>query len=83
MKHVAVIPMAGKGLRFVRDGFKTPKPLIQIDNEYMFVKVCKSIPKPDKWIFIYDKDIDVKYNLEHWVTECSVIKFKLIFILFI
>jgi NDP-sugar pyrophosphorylase family protein len=69
MKHVAVIPMAGKGLRFVKDGFKTPKPLIQIDNEYMFVKVCKSIPRPDKWIFIYDKDIDVKYNLEQIINS--------------
>lgn len=64
MKNVAVIPMAGKGLRFVKDGFKTPKPLIQIENEYMFVKVCKSIPKPDKWIFIYDKNIDAEYNIE-------------------
>ena len=69
MKHVAIIPMAGKGLRFINQGYKNPKPLIEIENEYMFLKVCKSIPKPDKWIFIYNQLIDDKYNLEKIINN--------------
>lgn len=69
MKHVAVIPMAGKGLRFTKEGFNVPKPLIKIENNYMFLKVCKAIPKPDKWIFIYNQLIDDEYNMEKIIND--------------
>ena len=39
------MPMAGRGERFVRAGYTTPKPLIEIEpNTPMFVKATNSLP---------------------------------------
>lgn len=47
-----ILPMAGRGSRFTKDGYTIPKPLIKIDNEPMVVKAVNCLPKCDKNIFI-------------------------------
>lgn len=52
MRRVNLIPMAGEGQRFIDAGFRTPKPLIDINGMPMVVRAAKSLPDADKWIFI-------------------------------
>jgi bifunctional N-acetylglucosamine-1-phosphate-uridyltransferase/glucosamine-1-phosphate-acetyltransferase GlmU-like protein len=40
-----IIPMAGAGSRFSEFGFKTPKPLIQVDDKNMVTKAVSCLPK--------------------------------------
>ena len=52
MRRVNMIPMAGEGQRFVDAGYKTPKPLIDINGLPMVVRAAKNLPSADLWIFI-------------------------------
>jgi len=52
MRRVNLIPMAGVGQRFIDAGYKTPKPLIDINGLPMVVRAAKSLPSADLWIFI-------------------------------
>src|SRR5690606_33064919 len=49
--QINLIPMAGKGSRFRKYGYKISKPLIQIDSLPMVVKACNSFPNAESWIF--------------------------------
>ena len=56
-KFICIMPMAGSGLRFKKYGYETPKPLIKVDGEPMFIKAAKSFPKYFKWLFIANKNL--------------------------
>ena len=58
--------MAGEGLRFKKYGFKTPKPLIKINQEPMFIKAAKSFPSYLKWLFIVNKKLKSKGNFNKY-----------------
>src|SRR5262245_55258812 len=47
-----IIPMAGSGTRFVRAGFKTIKPLIEVDGRPMIEHVVRMFPGEHKFLFI-------------------------------
>ncbi len=57
---VCVMPMAGEGNRFKKYGYITPKPLIKIKNEPMFLKAVKSFPRNLNWVFIANEKINLK-----------------------
>ena len=46
-----ILPMAGKGSRFVKDGFEVPKPLIDVDGKPMVVRAVECLPKSENVIF--------------------------------
>ena len=47
-----IIPMSGVGNRFIKAGYKTPKPLIIIDEKPIIEHVCNLFGKNDKFTFI-------------------------------
>jgi dTDP-glucose pyrophosphorylase len=47
-----VIPMAGLGSRFSKNGFQLPKPLIKINNEAMIVHAIRSLNIPGNYYFL-------------------------------
>jgi NDP-sugar pyrophosphorylase family protein len=47
-----IIPMSGSGSRFLDAGYKTPKPLIEIDGLPMIERVLKLYPGIEDVIFI-------------------------------
>jgi dTDP-glucose pyrophosphorylase len=52
-----VIPMAGAGIRFIKAGFKNPKPFINVLNKFMIFHVIDNINIPGaKYIFLCQKD---------------------------
>lgn len=59
-----LIPMAGNGERFKKQGFKNPKPLIDVNGEPMIKKVVDSLNIDANYIFITKKDHKEIYNLE-------------------
>ena len=42
-----LMPMGGLGSRFAKEGYKTPKPLIEVDGKPMFMRALDSF-KPLK-----------------------------------
>jgi NDP-sugar pyrophosphorylase family protein len=65
-----VIPMAGLGSRFSKNGYKIPKPLILVDGVPMIHKVIDHLPASDKWIFLVRQE-----HIEHYQVD-QVIKKK-------
>jgi dTDP-glucose pyrophosphorylase len=49
---VNVIPLAGEGRRYADAGYTTPKPLVPVNGLPMVVRAARSLPPPDKWVFI-------------------------------
>ena len=64
-----IIPMAGKGSRFLQEGYKTPKPLIKINNQPMVVNAAKSLPVSEEYKFIYNKDIMGNLNFKESISK--------------
>ena len=73
-----VIPMAGRGKRFVDAGYHSPKPLIDIAGQYMIELVVKNLTPAvaHRFIFICQKEHLNDYPLEETlrsITKESVI----------
>lgn len=54
---IGIMPMAGRGERFKRFGYKLPKPLIEIKNKPMFLKSALTFPRSLNWIFIFKNNL--------------------------
>lgn len=53
---VSLIPLAGRGQRFVNEGYLTPKPLLKIGGIPMIVQAANSLPKTEKMAFAVLKE---------------------------
>lgn len=63
-----VIPMAGKGSRFVNAGYAFPKPLIDVHGRTMIEVVIKNLKPssvPHRFIFICQREHYEKYDLHN------------------
>lgn len=47
-----IIPMTGSGQRFIDGGYKTPKPLIEVDGKPIIEHVVNLFPDEENFIFI-------------------------------
>lgn len=68
-----VIPMAGRGNRFVQAGYTNPKPLIDIYDHFMIEYVVKNL-KPNRehrFIYICQKEHVEKFNLKTILKKIS------------
>ena len=62
MSNSLVIPLAGYGKRFVREGYKTLKPFLKIDKKNnMLDLIIGNFPRNTKKIFVVRKNIQTKY----------------------
>lgn len=63
-----LVPMAGLGSRFAREGYKLAKPLIPVSGRAMSIQAIRNLPETPSTIFILRKDIpdvdEVIYQLE-------------------
>lgn len=67
-----ILPMAGRGSRFEKEGYKLPKPLINVDGEAMVIKAVECLPKCDNIIFICLSEHTNRYKL----SETLLRKYK-------
>ena len=78
-----LIPMAGAGSRFVKAGFNSPKPLIDVSGEPMISWAMKSFDFLDKFknyqlIFVILDVHDKEYNLGNELKKLFGVKSKII-----
>ncbi len=68
-----VIPMAGRGSRFAKAGYKLPKPLIDVHGKPMIEYVTKNIrPKCEhRFIYISQSEHIERYNLHEELSRMS------------
>jgi len=61
-----VVPMAGRGSRFAKEGYELPKPLIDVNGKHMIEVVLNNLkPTCDhRFIFVCQNEHIEKYDLE-------------------
>ena len=69
-----VIPMAGLGSRFKLSGYTVPKPLIPIDDKPMIQHAVDTLGIKGNYIFICQKEHNLKPHLEAIYPGCKVIE---------
>ena len=57
-----LIPMAGEGSRFAKEGYTFPKPLIDVEGKPMIQKVVENLSFPAEFIFLVRKEHLHKYE---------------------
>jgi NDP-sugar pyrophosphorylase family protein len=57
-----LIPMAGEGSRFVREGYRLPKPLIDVDGKPMIQRVVENLNFNAEYIFLVRKEHIMAYS---------------------
>lgn len=74
-----VIPMAGRGSRFAKEGYKEPKPLIQIGGKRMIEVVVNNLRplQAHRFIFVCQNEHLIKYDykseLERIAPGCIIV----------
>lgn len=75
-----VIPMAGLGSRFAREGYLEPKPLIAVGHTPMIKVVIDNLrpSRPHRFVFICQKQhvatYDLRSALSMWAPGCVIIE---------
>ena len=64
-----LIPMAGEGARFLKEGYKDPKPLIDISGKPMILQAAAALPRSDRWVFVCRKEHINKYRIDRTLKE--------------
>jgi NDP-sugar pyrophosphorylase family protein len=64
-----VLPLAGHGSRFSKQGYKDPKPLLPINQLPMVVQAIKCLPQSSDNVFICLQQHLSKYPLEEKIKE--------------
>jgi NDP-sugar pyrophosphorylase family protein len=64
-----VLPLAGKGSRFVERGYEVPKPLIPVDGKPMIITAVDNLPHTDKKIFICSQDHIENYRIDQEIKS--------------
>ncbi|YCO03483.1 glycosyltransferase family 2 protein [Vibrio sp. VNB-15] len=66
-----VVPMAGRGSRFLQEGYELPKPLIDVAGKHMIEVVINNLtPRvPHRFIFVCQNEHIEKYDLMNVFTR--------------
>jgi HAD superfamily hydrolase (TIGR01509 family) len=70
-KMNVLIPMAGEGSRFAKQGYTFPKPLIEINGKPMIQVVVENLNIEANYIFIVRKEHYEKYSLQYLLNLIS------------
>jgi NDP-sugar pyrophosphorylase family protein len=66
---ITLIPLAGRGSRFAKVGYKDPKPLIEVSGKPMIIQAANSLPNSENYIFVTLQDHLDNYPLEKTLKE--------------
>ncbi|MCO4783541.1 MAG: NTP transferase domain-containing protein [Candidatus Cloacimonetes bacterium] len=69
IRGTCIVPLAGLGQRFIDYGYKTPKPLLDINSKPMIIQATNSLPKTDSNVFVCLKDHTSSYPIEKILTD--------------
>ena len=66
---LTLIPLAGRGSRFVNEGYKDPKPLIEVSGNPMIIQAAQSLPLSKNHMFITLSEHLNNYPLENVIQD--------------
>ncbi len=66
---ITLIPLAGRGSRFVSAGYKDPKPLIEVSGKPMIIQAAGSLPRSQNQIFVTLQDHLNDYPLKEVLLD--------------
>lgn len=68
---VAIIPMAGRGSRYAKEGYSTPKPLIEIGGKPMIYWALKSLEgiQLSRVVFVLLREHEVQFQVRNMLTS--------------
>lgn len=69
-----VIPMAGLGSRFTKEGYNTPKPLIELSGKYMVKQAMDTFIQTPNQHIISQKEHENKYQFSKLLGDCEIIQ---------
>ncbi len=61
---LTLIPLAGRGSRFAKVGYKDPKPLLDVSGKPMIIQAANSLPNTKEHVFVTLEDHIRDYPLE-------------------
>ena len=67
-----IMPMAGEGSRFLKEGWTTPKPLIELNGQPLFKHAISSVNVNDikmKYSFIVRQEHIEKYGIDNGIKS--------------
>lgn len=67
-----LMPMAGEGSRFLKEGWSTPKPLIELHDKVLFQRAIDSVCINDalmKYSFIVRQEHIIKYHIDEQIKK--------------
>jgi NDP-sugar pyrophosphorylase family protein len=74
-----LIPMAGEGSRFAKEGYTFPKPLIDVEGKPMIQRVVENLDFDATYIFLVRKEHLSKYvGLESTLNRITNGKYKVV-----
>jgi len=72
-----VVPMAGLGDRFVKQGYQDPKPLIEINGKRIIEYILDMFSSSDEYIFICNEyhlsNTNMREVLEKLIPNCKIV----------
>lgn len=73
-----VIPLAGHGSRFVKEGYSTPKPLIEVSGKPMILQATEALPQTTEYVFCclaeHLNSYPLEQELKNMYPDCSVVR---------
>jgi len=77
MSFKLIMPMAGEGTRFKKEGYTEAKPLIDLKGKPMFVRAVETIGLPfDDYIFIVQKEHNIIDNIKEYYPNSTIIEIE-------
>jgi dTDP-glucose pyrophosphorylase len=68
-----IVPMAGEGSRFLKEGITTPKPFIKIENEPIFFRAIKNFISEDcKFTFIVRDSQIQHFDIDLFLSQYNI-----------
>jgi NDP-sugar pyrophosphorylase family protein len=64
-----ILPMAGAGSRFSKQGYKDPKPLIDVNGKPMIIQAVNCLPKTTNQVFICQEEHLLSYPLRETIKK--------------
>ncbi|WP_424766489.1 NTP transferase domain-containing protein [Paenibacillus sp. sgz302251] len=66
---INIIPLAGAGSRFAKEGYMIPKPLIEVSGKPMIIQAANSLPSSKQHIFVCLEDHLQQYPLREQLLQ--------------
>tara|TARA_A100001011_G_scaffold400695_1_gene517676 strand:+ start:5288 stop:5995 length:708 start_codon:yes stop_codon:yes gene_type:complete len=73
-----LIPMAGEGSRFKKEGYTFPKPLIDVNGKPMIQCVIENLDFDAHYVFLVRKSHIEKYNIEELLSVATNGKYDIV-----